>query len=95
MKDLASQVVAIAKGNVAPGKGPGPHPHREDHGWVWEDTGTLMESITWGFEDASAITNREAIIALIYADATKAPYGQWLELGWHGPSGQFYRYPFL
>jgi hypothetical protein len=89
---LADRVVYHAKLNTLPGRGPGPHPHRTDTGWEHEDTGNLSDAIMWNWEEDTVYTFAQT---LVYVDAEMAPYGHWLELGWHGPSGAFYRYPFI
>lgn len=92
---LCEESVKQAKLRVRPGVGPGPHPHRTDHGWIWEDTGNLADAITFAFETLPGDQVRDQVSAMVYVDATKAPYGIWLERGFHGPSGKFYRYQFL
>ena len=89
--------VALARERVAPGVGPGPHPHK-DWGWpIAIDTGNLRSAIKWGWEHVGGKSPPPVgtMTALLYIDAQIAPYGTWLEHGWHGPSGKFYRYPFL
>jgi hypothetical protein len=92
LKGVCEEAVVGARLRVTPGVGPGPHPHRTDTGWEHEDTGTLKSAIGYAFEEMSGASQD---VALVYVDAGKAPYGLWLELGWHGPSGRFYRYPFI
>lgn len=58
----------IAKANVAPGKGPGPHPHS---GRV--DTGKLRDSIAVVIEDSGDETDASLICTL--------DYGLFLEIG--------------
>ena len=95
-KEAAEAVQAAAKANVAPGVGPGPHPHRTDHGWVWEDTGNLGDAIYWAWDaDKKWSGDPSMYVAVVGVDATIAPYGMWLEWGFHGPSGRFYVYPFI
>ncbi len=87
LEGVTATAMELAQAAVAPGVGPGPHPHRTDHGWEWLDTGDLMEAILY-----------ERVGMLHYAlvvDAVNAPYWPFLELGYHGPSGRFYQYPFL
>lgn len=90
---VAERTVEGAKLRTRPGVGPGPHPHRQWGNWPpHEDTGNLADAIQWAWEE---LQGRDQVIALVGVDAAKAPYGRWLELGFHGPSGRFYRYPFL
>lgn len=75
-------VLAQAKHNVAPGVGPGPHPHIDR-----VDTGTLMRGIK------AEITKRSnGVTVMVFTDV---PYGLYLEAGWHALNGVFYRYPWL
>jgi len=92
IQGVAERGAEGARLRTRPGVGPGPHPHRTDHGWEWEDTGNLAAAIRWAWEE---LQGRDQVIALVGVDAEVAPYGHWLELGFHGPSGRFYRYPFL
>ena len=94
-RNTAKRGMEYAKANVAPGRGPGPHPHRpQSH---HEDTGDLAESVKlsegWGgdilFEDAP--TNLSWVTS-IYTDLD---YGLYLEQGWTALSGLRYRYPWL
>jgi len=90
---MAKRVKEVAQRKVSPGVGPGPHPHRTDHGWPdWVDTGRLRDSI-----DSVVITGRPDVAhAAVYSNLEyDRPYNVALEFGWHGPSGQFYRYPYL
>ena len=91
MEDVAlefgTQVAERAKQNVAPGRGPGPHPHPGPPAWQHEDTGELGDSIR---SDVREITN--GVECMIF---TPLDRGLYLEAGWHGPSGRFYRYPWL
>lgn len=84
MGELAAQ---YARENVTPGSGPGPHPHRPPPFPEHEDTGDLRDSITvqhvrMGFLETAQVF-------------TDLPYGVYLELGWHSPSGRLWRYPWL
>lgn len=84
---LSEAVRDQAKENVAPGKGPGPHPHR-DTGWVWDDTGLLRSSI-----DNAVVSHAEA---WVFSNLNyPRPYNVYLELSWIGPSGRRYAYPWL
>ena len=95
-QQTAEAVLANAKARVAPGVGPGPHPHRTDHGWTWEDTGHLQDSLYWAWDATKGLGNKSGVwIAVVGIDAQKAPYGLWLEWGWHSISGRLNRYPFL
>lgn len=87
--DFADQMGELtakyARENVAPGVGPGPHPHRpgSDH----EDTGELQRSIQvrhvrQGFLETSHV----------FSDL---PYSVYLCLGWTSRSGKHWRYPFM
>lgn len=82
MGELAAR---YARENVAPGSGPGPHPHRpgSDH----EDTGELMRSIQvrhvrQGFLETSHV----------FSDLK---YGAILDIGWTSKAGRHFRYPWL
>lgn len=89
MLELAKKAQAYARENVAPGIGPSIHPH-ELHTWhtfTWEDTGDLAESV--GYRIRFAGFRREVTI---YTDLE---YGMYLEIGFRGPSGRFYRYPWM
>ena len=83
--NAAKRVRYRAQRNVAPGRGPGPHPHRT--GSKHEDAGELMRDVHThtvhrGFmEEVKVYTNTD--------------YGVYLEVGWHTKAGTFYRYPWL
>lgn len=81
---FGDRVMELAKRNVAPGKGPGPHPHKQP-GRV--DTGNLQDSI-----QADIHKTASAAVVTVF---TPLDYGTYLEAGWHAPSGRFYRYPWL
>lgn len=84
MQDTAMAVKVQAKHNVAPGIGPGPHPHRTPH----VDTGNLMRSIfyrTW----------QKGKLEVGFTVGTPLNYGLFLEVGWQTKSGSFFRYPWL
>lgn len=87
MLDGAATVVAMrAKDAVAPGRGPGPHPHRTPH----IDTGDLMRDIQVGEE------YKEGEVLVREVGNTEAtPYGKFLEVGWFSRGGNFFRYPWL
>lgn len=84
---VANSALEHARYNVTAPHGPGPHPHRTDHGWVWDDTGQLADSLRIRFVQKGFIRT-----ATVF---TPFDYGMYLELGWRGPSGRFYRYPWL
>ena len=76
----------LAKRNVMPGVGPGPHPHRP--GSEHEDTGDLAGSV---YTRALAMGFMQT--TLVYTDLE---YGAHLEFGWTNPfSGNHWRYPWL
>jgi hypothetical protein len=81
--EFGDQVLARAKENTAPGKGPGPHPHVSEH----FDTGTLMENI---FADIAKTAN--GVTMHVW---TPIEYGLWNEAGWTTTTGRFIRYPWL
>jgi hypothetical protein len=90
MRDMTHDIVAQAKENVAPGKGPKPHetPYEmkgihgldvDDAMFVWEDTGQLADSIT-----AKVGEKKGFLQVSIWSDTDKTegvPYGMYLELG--------------
>ena len=82
---LGDETAKLAKANVAPGRGPGPHPHRpgSDH----EDTGDLMDSIKAVFQQRG--------YRFESAVSTDIDYGLYLEMGWTTKAGTHYRYPWL
>ena len=80
---IGELTLAAAKRNVAPGKGPGPHPHITEH----EDTGYLMEHIF--------VKPRRAGFMIYSHVYTDVEYGTYLEIGWHTSLGKFVRYPWL
>jgi hypothetical protein len=83
VNDLTQIAKAQAQRNVAPGVGPGPHPHISDH----VDTGELMEDI-----DAESRFSGNKAQAAVW---TSLDYGMFLELGYHTLAGNFIRYPWL
>ena len=85
--EFGDQVVARAKENTAPGKGPSSHPHPPPPAWQHEDTGRLMESIF-----ADIVKTANGVTMHVYTDV---PYGLWLEAGFPAITGRFYRYPWL
>lgn len=81
--ELARATQLAARENVAPGRGPGPHPHRSGH----TDTGELRDNI-----EIKEVQQGFLKTALAYTDLL---HGLYLELGWHTRAGTFYRYPWL
>ncbi len=81
---FGEEVAKVARRNVSPGKGPGPHnPHRTPH----EDTGELAANIFVAPENRGFLKT-----ARIY---TPLSYGAHLEYGWATRAGTHYRYPWL
>jgi len=83
MLELALDTQKQARINVAPGMGPGPHPHLTPH----VDTGQLRESV-----QADVSEEGDRMWAEVF---TKLDYGLYLETGWHSANGAFHRYPWL
>jgi hypothetical protein len=83
---MAHEAAHEARQNVAPGKGPGPHPHKPGSNHI--DTGHLMRNIEVEPQDRGFLKT-----ATVF---TEVPYGTYLEIGWINPhSGNFWRYPWL
>lgn len=82
-KELGNLTQEKAQENVAPGRGPGPHPHVTEH----DDTGALRDSI-------QVRTFQQGFMVLSRVE-TDLDYGSYLELGWHTSSGRFVRYPWM
>ena len=82
---LGEEAVKQAQANVAPGRGPGPHPHRPGSRHI--DTGNLMRSISYEVVEAGQITRSDV--------STDVDYGLYLEMGWTTKAGTHYRYPWL
>lgn len=80
---LGDETVRRARANVAPGHGPGPHPHRTLH----LDTGGLRDSIRARIRQRGFMY--EALVE------TDKDYGLYLETGWTTLAGTHYRYPWL
>jgi len=85
---LGARTAELARANVAPGSGPGPHPHRpvppfREH----TDTGELMRSI-----QVKAVSMGFLETTQVFTDLD---WGLYLEAGWHSASGRFWRYPWL
>ena len=86
---VLNETVRLARENVAPGRGPGPHPHKSPYS---VDTGVLMEDIRiiklpywWRTRVFGQVGCTE-----------QAYYGMFLEKGWTNPwTGNFWRYPWL
>ena len=99
---VAGKYAAMAadkmKENVAPGKGPGPHPHRtkhEDFGWLMR---TIMARRSPDKKAAWLVGVFSDKVAAKPAGAGKTPpwkYGMFLEIGWIAKNGKRYRYPWL
>jgi len=87
MRGVLEETVKLAKENVAPGKGPGPHPHlgRMDTGNLMRDIRIIKEPYWWTTHAYGQAGCTEA-----------AYYGVFLEWGWTNPwTGNFWRYPWL
>ena len=89
-QDFANQMAELAAGlareNVAPGRGPGPHPHRPTSEHI--DKGTLSESVK-----VRALAMGFLKTAHVFTDLES---GLYLEMGWTNPhSGNHWRYPWL
>ena len=84
---LGERTAELARANVAPGSGPGPHPHRPPPFRQHTDTGELMRSIK-----IKAVSMGFLETCHVYTDSE---YGLYLEAGWHAASGRLWRYPWL
>lgn len=82
---LGEQTQELARRNVAPGYGPGPHPHRP--GSTHIDTGNLMRSINYVVKDLGKEMRADV--------STTVEYGLYLEMGWTSRGGNHFRYPWL
>ena len=83
---MANDGAREARANVAPGKGPGPHPHKP--GSTHLDGGDLMRSIKVEPEERGFLKTANI--------TTDLDYGVYLEVGWVNPwTGRFWRYPWL
>jgi hypothetical protein len=91
LAEVGSKAKEYAAENVDADKGPGPHPHRTDYGWVYEDRG-----IKGGGLGSQLGIRRvpDGIFVHCYV-YTPSQAGAYLEIGWTGPSGEIYRYPWL
>lgn len=85
--DMLIEATELARLNVSPGMGPGPHPHMSEH----FDTGRLAAAIENDIE-----VDEDGVMGVVgVAQEPMATYGAALELGWHARNGAFYRYPWL
>lgn len=84
--ELGKLTAELAQRNVAPGSGPGPHPHRPTSEHI--DTGALRNSI-----QTRSVAMGFLKTAHVYTDSA---YGLYLEMGWTNPwTGNHWRYPWL
>lgn len=96
--------------NILVGKdtatGPGPHPHRTDHNFSWEDTGKLAEAVDFAFKGRGYLKTVEIYVEPVTTDdGDIVDYGTFLEVGWHPKvpkrgggmrqTGKFYAYPWI
>jgi hypothetical protein len=85
---LGKRAAELARENVRPGSGPGPHPHRPVPPFRQHtDTGELLRSI-----QLKAVSMGFLETTQVYTDLD---WGLYLEAGWHSASGRFWRYPWL
>jgi hypothetical protein len=85
---MGARAAELARENVAPGSGPGPHPHRPPPFREHQDTGDLMRSIKAEPESRGFLETTRV--------GTSLDYGVYLEFGWTNPdSGNHWRYPWL
>lgn len=83
---MAEIAAELARQNVAPGSGPGPHPHRPTSEHI--DSGALRDSI-----QVKAMAMGFLKTAHVFTDLE---YGLYLEMGWTNPyTGNHWRYPWL
>jgi len=82
---MGDAIIQTAQHYVTPGVGPGPHPHKHI------DTGWLMVNIVW----LEQMRWRGAVLNSAIGNTNAAPYGLFLEVGWHSKAGNFFRYPWL
>lgn len=81
---FGEDVIKQARDNVAPGRGPGPHPHLSPH----IDTGNLMGSLHKTVTDEAD----GPLLQII----TDKQYGAILELGWHARgTGRWFQYRWM
>lgn len=84
--EMGALTAELARRNVTPGMGPGPHPHKP--GSEHEDSGDLAASV-----QTRALVMGFLQTTLVYTDLE---YGAHLEFGWTNPdSGQHHRYAWL
>jgi len=92
----ASVVAEKMRHNLAPGVGPGPHPHRTKH----DDTGDAMRAVEVRSREAKG--GGMTWFAGIFSDGLGASgsrgtppwkYGFFLEFGWVTKAGTRYQYP--
>jgi len=86
--EFGEDVRRRAMENVAPGKGPSEHPHPPPPAWQHEDTGDLMRDI-----QVDIAKGANGVTMTVHTE--NIGYGTFLEAGWHGPSGRFYRYQWM
>lgn len=99
LRKVGADTAEKAREFVREGVGPGPHPHRPDAPFH-EDTGRLRRAIT-----SAVYKGANGYYADIFIDdkqksiradeATANEYGLWLEVGFAGPTGRIFRYPWL
>jgi len=94
-RNTAQRGLKYARENVAPGKGPGPHPHRPGSDHV--DTGALRDSlkVTEGWGGDLLFEGMPTNLSWVTAVSTHLDYGLYLEMGWTTRRGTHYRYPWL
>ncbi len=80
---FAEEAAQVARRNVSPQTGPGPHPHRTPH----EDTGELAKNIFVVPENRGFLAS-----CRIYTPLAR---GAHLEYGWTTRANTHYRYPWL
>lgn len=111
VEDMLEEARDIARAAVDKGQGPGPHPHRVDHGFEWDDTGKLKDAIhvdrnrLGDLRAPSGVAAGDLIVDPVdYGDGRgPVPVGFYLEMGYtpiiltsKGKiAGNFTRYPFL
>lgn len=86
-RELGELTARYARENVAPGVGPGPHPHRPPPFREHQDTGELQRSIQVAQENHGFLKT-----ARVFTDLE---YGLYLEAGWTSQAGRHFRYPWL
>ncbi len=89
-EEMAELAADYARANVEPGVGPASHSYNADswgHQWPHEDTGDLGDSVQIADQHQGFLG-----VASVYTDKE---YGAWLNVGFHSPAGNFFRYPWL